>query len=102
LDEQKEQQTIRWERFLPVKTLRVLLVENDDSTRQVVSALLRKCCYEVIPAENGLHAWQYLEDLQNNIDLVLTEVFIPCLSGIGLLSKITSHKVCKDIPVISK
>ncbi|XP_039828716.1 two-component response regulator-like PRR73 isoform X2 [Panicum virgatum] len=85
LDEQKEQQTILWERFLPVKTLRVLLVENDDSTRQVVSALLRKCCYE---------------DLQNNIDLVLTEVFMPRLSGIGLLSKITSHKVCKDIPVI--
>ena len=49
LDEQKEQQTILWERFLPVKTLRVLLVENDDSTRQVVSALLRKCCYEGMP-----------------------------------------------------
>lgn len=47
-DEQKEHQVqiVRWERFLPVKTLRVLLVENDDSTRQVVSALLRKCCYE--------------------------------------------------------
>jgi len=48
VDEQKEQQgqSIHWERFLPGKTLRVLLVENDDSTRQVVSALLRKCCYE--------------------------------------------------------
>lgn len=101
-DEQKEHQVriVRWERFLPVKTLRVLLVENDDSTRQVVSALLRKCCYEVIPAENGLHAWQCLEDLQNHIDLVLTEVVMPRLSGIGLLSKITSHKICKDIPVI--
>ncbi|XP_006649884.1 two-component response regulator-like PRR73 [Oryza brachyantha] len=101
-DEQKEHQVriVRWERFLPVKTLRVLLVENDDSTRQVVSALLRKCSYEVIPAENGLHAWQCLEDLQNHIDLVLTEVVMPHLSGIGLLNKITSHKICKDIPVI--
>lgn len=53
VDEQKEPQepTIRWERFLPVKTLRVLLVENDDSTRQVVSALLRKCCYEGRPSK---------------------------------------------------
>lgn len=58
--------------------------------------------FSVIPAENGLHAWQHLEDLQSNIDLVLTEVFMPCLSGIGLLSKITNHKICKDIPVISK
>ncbi|RRT79554.1 hypothetical protein B296_00025153, partial [Ensete ventricosum] len=37
---------VRWERFLPVRTLKVLLVENDDSTRQVVSALLRNCSYE--------------------------------------------------------
>ena len=37
---------ILWESFLPVKTLKVLLVENDDSTRHVVSALLRNCGYE--------------------------------------------------------
>jgi hypothetical protein len=43
---------IRWERFLPVKTLRVLLVENDDCTRHIVGALLRKCGYE------GMYALQ--------------------------------------------
>ena len=38
--------SIGWERFLPVKSLKVLLVENDDSTRHVVNALLRNCNYE--------------------------------------------------------
>ena len=37
---------IRWERFLPQYQLRVLLVEDDDSTRHVVTALLRNCSYE--------------------------------------------------------
>ena len=37
---------VRWERFLPLRSLKVLLVENDNSTRQVVSALLRNCSYE--------------------------------------------------------
>lgn len=37
---------ICWERFLPIRSLKVLLVEYDDSTRQVVSALLRNCSYE--------------------------------------------------------
>lgn len=37
---------IYWERFLPLRSLKVLLVENDDSTRHVVSALLRNCGYE--------------------------------------------------------
>lgn len=50
LQKQQQQQSpgpiIRWERFLPVRTLKILLVEYDDSTRQVVSALLRNCSYE--------------------------------------------------------
>lgn len=36
---------VRWERYLPRMILRVLLVEADDSTRQIISALLRKCGY---------------------------------------------------------
>lgn len=35
-----------WERFLNLRSLKVLLVENDDSTRHVVTALLRNCSYE--------------------------------------------------------
>ncbi|XP_015877112.2 two-component response regulator-like PRR37 isoform X1 [Ziziphus jujuba] len=104
-DQQKLQQQpqgplVRWERFLPLRSLKVLLVENDDSTRHVVSALLRNCGYEVISVETGIKAWKILEDLTNHVDLVLSEVVMPCLSGIGLLGKIMSHKTCKNIPVI--
>ena len=35
-----------WERFLHQTSIKVLLVENDDSTRHVVTALLRNCRYE--------------------------------------------------------
>ncbi|XP_010253458.1 PREDICTED: two-component response regulator-like PRR37 [Nelumbo nucifera] len=100
LQQQSQGPVVRWERFLPLRSLKVLLVENDDSTRHVVTALLRNCSYEVITAANGLQAWKILEDLTNHIDLVLTEVVMPCLSGIGLLCKIMSHKTCKNIPVI--
>lgn len=93
-------QQVCWERVLQKKTIKVLLVESDDSTRQVVSALLRHCMYEVIPAENGQQAWSYLEDMQNSIDLVLAEVFMPGVSGISLLSRIMSHNICKNIPMI--
>lgn len=92
--------TVRWERFLPVRSLRVLLVETDDSTRHVVSALLRNCSYEVTAVSGGLEAWKILEDPTNHIDLVLTEVEMPSLSGIGLLANMTSHKSCKNIPLI--
>lgn len=46
LQPQPQGPLVRWERFLPIRSLKVLLVEYDDSTRQVVSALLRNCSYE--------------------------------------------------------
>ncbi|XP_020271482.1 two-component response regulator-like PRR73 [Asparagus officinalis] len=104
--QQKQQQllppgpVVLWDKILPVRTLKVLLVESDDSTRQVVSALLRNCSYEVTAAANGLQAWKILENPTNHIDLVLTEVVMPGLSGISLLSKIMSKDTSKNIPVI--
>ncbi|XP_076941613.1 two-component response regulator-like APRR7 [Bidens hawaiensis] len=89
-----------WDRFLHVRSVKVLLVESDDSTRLIVTALLRNCNYEVIEAANGIQAWKILEDLSNHIDIVLTEVIMPSLSGIGLLCKIMSHQTRKNIPVI--
>ncbi|XVF83354.1 hypothetical protein PTKIN_Ptkin16aG0479800 [Pterospermum kingtungense] len=98
--QQSDGPLVCWERFLPLRSLKVLLVENDDSTRHVVCALLRNCGYEVTAVSNGLQAWKILVDLTNHIDLVLTEVDMPCLSGIGLLCKIMNHKTCKNLPVI--
>ncbi|OAY42602.1 two-component response regulator-like APRR7 isoform X3 [Manihot esculenta] len=98
--QQSQGSTVCWERFLHLRSLKVLLVEYDDSTRHVVTALLRNCSYEVIETSNGLQAWKILEDLTNQIDLVLTEVIMPQLSGIGLLCKIMSHRSRKNIPVI--
>ncbi|XP_022856388.1 two-component response regulator-like PRR37 isoform X2 [Olea europaea var. sylvestris] len=91
---------VHWERLLPLRSVKVLLVENDESTRHVVSALLRNCSYEVTAVAHGLEAWKILEDPTNHIDLVLTEVAMPYLSGIGLLSMIMNHKTSKNIPVI--
>ncbi|PON44396.1 Two-component response regulator-like [Parasponia andersonii] len=98
--QQPQRHLVCWERFLAFRSLKVLLVENDDSTRHIVSALLRNCGYEVTAVENGREAWKVLEDLITDVDLVLTEVVMPFLSGIGLLCKIVSKKNCKDIPVI--
>ncbi|KAJ0657724.1 putative response regulator and transcription factor RR-A-type family [Helianthus annuus] len=97
---QHEGAVIQWDRFLPLRSLKVLLVEDDDSTRHVVRALLRNCSYEVTAVANGLEAWKVLTDLNKQIDLVLTEVVMPHLSGIGLLSKIMNLVPRKNTPVI--
>ncbi|KAI3457936.1 hypothetical protein Pfo_014599 [Paulownia fortunei] len=91
---------VRWERFLPKMVVRVLLVEADDSTRQIIAALLRKCSYRVAAVPDGLKAWELLKGGPCNIDLILTEVELPSISGYALLTLIMEHEVCKNIPVI--
>ncbi|CAN1164770.1 Two-component response regulator-like APRR5 [Linum perenne] len=92
--------TVSWEKLLPRMMLRVLLVEADVSTRQIVAALLRKCNYRVVAASNGLKAWEILKEKAHDIDLILTEVDLPSISGYALLSLIMEHDICKNIPVI--
>ncbi|KAE8719674.1 Two-component response regulator-like APRR3 [Hibiscus syriacus] len=91
---------VNWGRFLPIRALRVLLVEADDSTRQIIYALLRKCSYRVAAVPDGLKAWEMLKGRPHNVDLILTEVDLPSISGFALLTLIMEHDVCKNIPVI--
>ena len=42
----QSQARVCWDRFLPAGSPKVLLVENDDSTCHIVTALLRNCSYE--------------------------------------------------------
>ncbi|KAJ1390631.1 Signal transduction response regulator, receiver domain [Sesbania bispinosa] len=80
--------------------LTVLLVEGDRSTRQIIAALLKKCSYRVIAVPDGLKAWETLKRKAPDLDLILTEVELPAISGFALLSLIMEHDVCKNIPVI--
>ncbi|KAJ6729663.1 TWO-COMPONENT RESPONSE REGULATOR-LIKE APRR3 ISOFORM X1 [Salix viminalis] len=93
-------EVVRWEKFLPKMVLGVLLVEADDSTRQIIVALLRKCGYRVSAVPDGLMAWETLKERPHSIDLILTEVELPLISGYALLSLAMEHDVCKNIPVI--
>ena len=90
----------KWETFLQRMALRVLLVEADDSTRQIVTALLRKSSYRVTAVPDGLKAWEVLKGRPRNIDLILTEVDLPSISGFALLTLVMEHEICKNIPVI--
>ncbi|CAA7396845.1 unnamed protein product [Spirodela intermedia] len=96
----QQRRVIRWERFLPRRSLRVLLVEPDDSTRHIVTALLRKCSYHVAAVADGIKAWDVVKEKNYNFDLILCEVDVPSISGISLLSKIMGNEFFRNIPVI--
>ena len=51
---------------------------------------------------DGMKAWGVMRERAYAFALVLTEVTMPTLSGIELLSRIVASDECKNIPVISK
>jgi len=56
--------------------------------------------FTVSAASDGVKAWEMLKEKSFKIDLVLTEVELPLMSGFLLLSTIMEHDACKNIPVI--
>ncbi len=82
----------------------VLLVDDDQSLREVVSILLTDEGYKVIQAENGQDALNLLSGMSKE-DLpscVILDVMMPVMSGDELLEKLSNDYQEKlgDIPVI--
>ncbi|CAK8560572.1 unnamed protein product [Lathyrus sativus] len=99
-DDDHCKEIFRWELFLPKITVTVLLVESDRSTRRLISSLLMNCNYKVIAVSDGVKAWKILQTKEVEIDLVLTELELPELSGLALLDLMMEHETCKNIPLI--
>lgn len=59
----------------------VLLVEDETSLRKLSRHLLEICGYRVLEAESGAEAVKISEDSEGTIDLLLTDVVMPGISG---------------------
>ncbi len=59
----------------------VLLVEDEASLRKLSRQQLELCGYHVLEAENGAEAMKISNAYENTIDLLLTDVVMPGISG---------------------
>ena len=76
----------------------ILVVDDDEMTRDLIAFSLRNIGYEVVAVEDGLHA--VLKIRESKPDLVILDVMLPDLSGLELLNIIRSEFIVKEMPVI--
>lgn len=86
----------------PVKDLtgheRILLVEDEDTVRSFSARALRTTGYEVFEADSGEQALEVLEDIDHEIDLMISDVVMPEMDGPALLTKVRER--LPDLKVI--
>lgn len=66
----------------------ILVAEDDDGTRRIVDRILRRAGYRVLLAVDGLDAWQTLTAGDTAVDLLLTDVMMPGLTGPALAMRV--------------
>ncbi|HKE20843.1 MAG TPA: ATP-binding protein [Bryobacteraceae bacterium] len=69
----------------------ILLVDDEEGVRKLVSAVLRSNGYEVLEAANGGQALASYEKNSHKIDMVLTDIVMPQMSGFELGKELTSR-----------
>ncbi|HEX9842497.1 MAG TPA: response regulator, partial [bacterium] len=81
-------------------TLPILLVVDDDpDILRVVRFYLSKQKYLVHTAESGREAMAVLER-EPDVELILSDVMMPHMSGLDLLMAVREHPRFSDIPII--
>jgi len=76
---------------------RVLVVEDSDAIRSLLSILLERRGYEVKAASNGQTA---LEKAASGIDLVLLDVGLPDMNGLEVCRRLRSNAATADLTII--
>ncbi len=65
---------------------RILVVDDEESIREFFQIMLKREGYEVFTASNGREGFDYLK--KNPVDLIISDIQMPEMSGLELLSKV--------------
>lgn len=77
---------------------RILLVEDSDSNRYVLSTWLRRAGYEVLEANTGAQGLQLIS--QFHLDLAILDINLPDTTGYAICEHIKSDMRTRDVPVL--
>jgi two-component system sensor histidine kinase and response regulator WspE len=77
---------------------RLLVVDDSHTVREMERRLLARAGYSVSTAQNGQEAWNLLR--LNEYDLLISDVDMPQMNGIELVTRVRSNPRLSRLPVI--
>ena len=82
-----------------VKPYKLLIIDDNEDILTALHDFFNKKNYDVVSASDGFDGLKLLETDKQGVDLVITDLVMPSISGVGVISII--RKKFPDIPVIA-
>lgn len=76
----------------------ILVVDDSESIREVVSFTLENAGHDVLMAVDGKDALKYLDG--TDINLIITDLHMPEMNGIELIREVRAIEQYKRIPIL--
>lgn len=76
----------------------ILLVDDNIETLRLFGLVLKDMGYNIIEAENGAQALKVIESKSSSIELLVTDIKMPEVDGVTLITKFREIK--QQVPVI--
>jgi CheY-like chemotaxis protein len=77
---------------------RILVAEDEESNYRYIEKLLKKAGFDLLRANNGLEAVEYVE-IDGKINLILMDIKMPVMNGVEATREIKKMK--PQIPIIA-
>jgi CheY-like chemotaxis protein len=78
----------------------ILVAEDSVATRRMLEKVLTAVGYQVLVCRDGQEALDQLQQHQETIDLILSDVEMPRVNGFELLEKVRAHPLFHSTPVV--
>lgn len=85
---EKKRETVQ----LPSGKETILVVEDEEKVRKIVVKVLSNCGYNILTARDGEEAFALWQENKHRVDLLLTDIVLPGISGLQLSQKLLTSK----------
>lgn len=82
-----------------VKQSKLLIIDDSDVIVEMLYQFLKSKNYELLTASNGLDGIKIFNSDADGFDLVITDIVMPNISGVGVISILKNKR--PDLPIIA-
>lgn len=79
---------------------KILIVDDSESIREFLKYTIESEGYEVLVGIDGVDAMKYFKNYDTKLTMVLTDLHMPNMDGIGLIKEIRKLEKFKHLPIL--